>query len=123
MRQTGYAFNFQGHGVFTPDGRADGITDVDAHNKQLEAQEIERLKTAPEKVFLYVKVLEHGRADIHTWNGTVVGNAELGPKRQFRCFGPFPSIRRSVTVCLFGKWYHGWYFESSGDYCRLKRAV
>ena len=114
-----YAFEFQ-DAAFTPDGRID-TPNVADHNKQVEQDELGWLRTAPERVFLYVRTLEYGRANIITWLGTVVGNAELGPEREFPCFGGF-SIRRSVNVCLFGSWYYGWYYQSSGDYCRLKKA-
>lgn len=29
---------------------------------------------------------------------------------------------QAVTCRIFGVLYHGWYMESSGDYCRLKKA-
>lgn len=116
-----YAFEFRGVG-FKPDGSTIQPREIETHNKQLEKEELEWLKTGPQRIFVYVKEIDHGRALITTWLGTVIGNAMLGPKREFPCFGPFPSIRRSVEVCIFGMWYHGWYFQSSGNYCRLKRA-
>ncbi len=63
------------------------------------------------------------RWEVTTWLGTSVCTyVYVGPVRSFRCFGPFPSKRRAVTCYMFGKVYYGWYFESSGNYCRLRLA-
>jgi hypothetical protein len=116
-----YAFDFTGHGVFTPDGKAE-ISDVDAHNKQLESVEIEWLKTHPNNLFLYVKQSKPD-ADwsISTWLGTIVSTgATFGPRRNIG-FG-YHTYRRAVSARIFGVLYHGWYFESSGNYCRLRKA-
>ena len=74
-----YAFSFQNK-AYTPDGQVE-ITDVDAHNREQEQQEIAHLKTGPDRVFLYVK---HANAlkdfTITTWLGTRVGSDEhFGP--------------------------------------------
>ena len=116
----GYAFNFNGHGVFTPDGRTDEITDTRAHNLAVEQAEIEWLKTHPDKVFLYVK-LTPTNSDIHTWLGTSVATHVWIGNRVSSGFG-MHTYRRAVTCQIFGVLYHGWYMESSGDYCRLKKA-
>ena len=101
------------------------------YNRQLEEQEMAHIKTGPDNLFLYARITEIGspsyfsssRGTISTWPGTALDpNANFGPKRNFPCFGPFPSVRRAVTCRIYGVLYHGWYFESSGDYCRLKRS-
>lgn len=132
-----YGFNHQGRSFF-PDGAtpvAETQAQTDARNRETEAHEIEWLKTHPEKVFLYIQLLARQRdnvssisgaagfARVHTWLGTTLDpNAYVGPSREFPCFGPFPSRRRSVECVIFGARYVGWYFESSGDYCRLRKA-
>lgn len=119
----GYAFQFQGK-AFTPDGQIE-VADVEAHNRATEEREIASLKEHPERAFLYVKAhrplqpFEHGTADITTWPGTVLTTASLGPRASA---GRLHSYRRAVTCMLFGCKYVGWYFESSGNYCRLRRA-
>lgn len=45
-----YAFTFDEHGTFTPDGRADEITDVAAHNAELERAELAAWRAAPRSV-------------------------------------------------------------------------
>ena len=119
-----YAFDFQGK-VFTPDGRIDiDAAKVAEHNKKLEATELAWLKTGPDKVSLYVQdcysVLESTKPTITTFLGTIICTAVLGPKRYIG-FGR-NTYRRSVSCVMFGHQYHGWYMESSGDYCRLTRS-
>lgn len=104
-------------------------SDVDARNREIEAREIVWLRTGPDRVFLYVKEPPDRDNDprawyIQTWLGTVVSDAraEVGPSRSLPCFGPFPSKRRSIVCRIFGTRYVGWYFESSGDYCRLRKS-
>jgi hypothetical protein len=120
-----YAFNFKNHGTFTPSGKDDSIQDADAHNRELERAEIEMLKQHPDKLFLYVKHGTDGYPhSITTWLGTVVN--DFG--RQTPVFGNKVhvgfgySYRRSVDCVIFGVRYVGWYFESSGSYCRLRKA-
>ena len=116
-----YALEFQG-AAFTPEGKQP-IPDVKAHNQEVERQEIEWLKTGPDKVLLYVHftATELERPNIHTWLGTVVStHCYIGPRRQMG-FGRH-TYRRGVTCRIFGVLYHGWYMESSGDYCRLRKA-
>lgn len=131
-----YAFDFKDHGVFGPDGKLPiASTEVAMHNKEQETAEIAWLKTGPPNVFLYVK---HGaitgsawdswalpggatRIAINTWLGTSVGtHVYIGPRRNVG-FG-FHTYRRAVSCRIFGIQYHGWYMESSGQYCRLRRA-
>jgi hypothetical protein len=129
-----YALEFQGS-AFTPDGKQP-IPDMKAHNQEMEKLEIEWLKTGPDNVFLYVHLpkyvtpfmacgpntaTELERPNIHTLLGTVVSTyCYIGPRRQIG-FGRH-TYRRGVTARIFGVLYHGWYMESSGDYCRLRKA-
>lgn len=44
MKNMGYLFNFEGHGVFSPDGKVNiSPKEVDAHNKALAEAEIKGL--------------------------------------------------------------------------------
>lgn len=122
--------------------------DAAAYNKALETQELEHFKSGPERIMAYcVKVdttnktfadalskgwttetteRKHWQSSewhVQTWLGTDLGQAFLGDRAYsgFRSYHG-ASYRRSITVRIFGTLYHGWYFESSGDYCRLKRA-
>lgn len=117
---SGYLFAHDGT-TYDPAGRtAIAPTELQAHNLATEQAEIAWLQTGPDRCFLYVKSAPWR---IGTWLGTnVATHVEVGPARRFPCFGPFPSVRRSVTCRIFGTLYHGWYFESSGSYCRLKKA-
>ena len=136
-----YAIVHEGK-AFGPDGL---ITDTEGkpllaehaedYNRQVAEQELAWLKTAPDKVFLYVHLpkyvtasmscgpamaTELDRLAITTFLGTVLGVPWIGPRRHigYGCH----TYRRPVSVKLFGVQYHGWYMESSGDYCRLRKA-
>lgn len=121
-----YAFEHEGR-QYTPDGRIT-VPSTDDHNKQVEAAEIERIKTHPERLFLYVKHPANVPADcyhkdvaITTWLGTKVSETcVLGRRRQVG-FG-MHTYRRAVDCRIFGVRYVGWYMESSGNYCRLRKA-
>lgn len=130
--------------VFGPDGPitdVDGaalkVEDCEAYNKALEAQELAHLKHGPERTVLYIQKPDmecaHHMASaterkenmywgISTWLGTRVGNAWVGCRSHSGFQGYTRSYRRPVTVRIFGTLYHGWWFESSGEYVRLKRA-
>ncbi len=113
--------------------------DVDTYNRQLEASKLEWLKTGPEKCTLYIQrpdmectqhiagAIEHkGNMyyGVGTWLGTRVGNAWVGDRSisGFQGYYRGGTYRRPVTTRVFGTLYHGWWYESSGDYVRLKKA-
>ena len=130
-----YTFTHQSD-VFTPDGRIDLRPDqVDAFNREQEARELAMLQDHPDKVMLYCKLAPQRQdmarftptnsmtlsGSILTWSGTVLDQrAWFGPRRYIG-FG-HRTYRRAVTCTLFGVRYHGWYMESSGDYCRLTKS-
>lgn len=61
------------------------------------------------------------RVDIITWLGAPIAtHVYVGPRRNVG-FG-YHSYRRPVSCRIGGTLYHGWYYESSGCYCRLKKA-
>ena len=113
-----YAFTYQDK-VYFPNGLAPiPVDDVETRNRATEAQEIAQLKQAPERAFLYV-----GKAGITTWLGTVLDASPVfGARVTIRGFNGSYSTRRAATCCLFGVRYVGIYCESSGDYCRLRKA-
>lgn len=129
-----YAFQFNEHGTFTPSGKQD-IADAEAYNKQLEQIEIAQLMTHPDRLFLYVKMPDRTQyeidnritplsgAQITTWLGTVVSE-KCSVGTYYSCPGFYGqcSKRRPVNCTIFGVKYYGTYFESSGNYCRLRRA-
>ena len=57
--------------------------------------------------------------EVTTWTGQPLGNAWLGkPYRD-----NFGGTRQSITVhAINGAKYHGTYYKSSGDFCRLTRS-
>ncbi len=146
-----YAITREGKS-FGPDGLIQDMEgtplaaqDADAYNKALEAQELASIKTGPDKLFLYVKTVDtteeswqkalasgwtpetterkhwqSSRVDVGTWLGTRVSDwVSLGTKSYIGFGGAY---RRSVSCSIFGVKYHGWYMESSGDYCRLTKS-
>lgn len=115
----GYLITHQGDS-YAPNGKTDTKpADADAANRETERHEIEWLKTHPDKVFLYCK---HDPKSVHTWLGTSVAtHVYLGPKVNGGLFG-FRSYKRSVDCRIFGVRYVGWFYESAGDYCRLRKA-
>ena len=129
-----YAFTHESS-VFTPDGRVDIRPEqVDAYNREQEARDLAALQDHPDKAFLYVKLAPQRQdmarvtytnqmplsGSIQTWTGTVIdARAWFGPRRYIGYNGAY---RRAVTCTLFGVAYHGWFMESSGDYCRLTRS-
>lgn len=121
-----YAFTFQGK-TFLPDGRIDVVTISDEYNRQQEAQELESLRAGVDRAFLYVRKITTSKDGLsYQWNvttflGTVVCRHAYVGDRQYT-FGNRHVYRRPISACIFGRWYTGYYMESSGDYCRLKLA-
>ena len=114
-----YLFEHQGK-QFAPDGIV-SVGPVEKHNQDEEAKEIEWLKTHPEKLFLYVRTTPGWDWAITTWPGTTVSQwVQFGSKVRSG-FG-WHTYRRSVNCRIFGVRYVGWFFESSGNYCRLRKA-
>lgn len=60
---------------------------------------------------------------ITTWVGTSVAtHVAIGQRVNVGGIAGRHSYKRAVSCRIFGKQYHGWYYESAGDYCRLKLA-
>jgi hypothetical protein len=100
---------------------------VDSQNSITSAHEVyEWLQHPPTRYFAYVKVTRNaqgystGSGVLTTWTGDILGTVQLG--RRYSTGGFARSTRRSITVVgTNGVKYHGTYYESSGDYCRIKR--
>jgi len=130
----GYAFNFHGK-AYGPSGPIKdtagtplGTNDTDTYNKAVEVAEIASLKTAPDRLFLYVhRVPGEARPStwqIRTWPCTVVSTVcHVGPKSNAGGIAGRYTFKRSVECRIYGTRYVGWYYESAGDYCRLRKAV
>ena len=58
---------------------------------------------------------------IHTFLGTPVATHIVIGRKRHMGFG-FKSYRRAVDCRIFGTRYVGWFMESSGDYCKLRKA-
>jgi len=112
-----YAFQHQDT-CYGPNGRLDiDAAKADDYNKAQEQVELDWLKTSPDKVFLYVGANGH----LTTWLGTVISTEVQMGARAYVGFDRY-TYRRPLTALIFGTLYHGWYMESSGNYCRLKKA-
>lgn len=117
-----YAIEHQGK-AFTPDGRAD-IANVETNNQRVEREQLAELQAHPERAFLYVKhsgefpYWKH-TGSITLWTGVVLDpKAWIGDLRRDN----FGGKRAAIDCTIFGVRYTGWYFYSTGDYCRLKKA-
>ena len=129
---------------YNPDGGIGAITkeEVDRRNAESDDAFVEWLKSGPLKVTLYVTHPQkdtsercgnshHGDEEylykLTTWMGTVVAKGwccYVGDKAMVGFQGHYRggTYRRPVSARIFGVLYHGWYMESSGQYCRLKKA-
>jgi len=146
-----YVFT-HGEEHFSPEGAVSLTTSAHDHNLEVERQEIAHLQTAPDRVFLYVTestivksccrlAVKHGTGEagcpicrtrladmqkgpaITTWLGThIATHVELGPVYKIPAFGGWPSSRQSVRCRINGVQYHGTYYKSSGNYCRLQKS-
>lgn len=84
----------------------------------------EFIQNPPAAYFAYVKLHDRSgynmlncQAAITTWTGQLLGAAFLGKPYQDN----FGGTRQSVSMeAINGRRYHGTYYRSSGDYCRLK---
>ena len=87
----------------------------------LEVYEFNRDK--PARYFAYVKLDRESlpkavqSCTITTWTGDVLGRGSVGP----RTYDNFGGYRRHLSFYgTNGVYYHGWHYESSGDYCRFR---
>lgn len=127
-----YAIEHNGM-AYTPDDAVPDLKHVAEYNKALEEKELAWLQTHPEKITLYVRHsgwqgVKGSRRWSHsgqltTWLGTVIcERCWVGPQKRAGFQGNFGSTRAAIDAVIFGVRYVGWYFDSTGNYCRLRKA-
>jgi len=104
----GYLMNFNGRGIYSPNGKVD-ITpeDCEAHNKALSQAEIDALDNNCE-VGMHGTLYWSPPGGVHTWIGTRVADYELNPKRTH------------ITFCRNGKVFTG-RMQKDSDCFNFKR--
>ena len=118
---------FPGRNGFTPMDiemvLASAGIDAAPTNEERSAVEVyEFMRDKPVKYFAYVNTNERqpGLGQVTTWTGDLLGACSFG--REYR--DKFGGKRVPITVHgINGLTYHGTYFKSAGDYCRLKASV
>lgn len=128
-----YLFTHEGQ-AYAPSGRVELSSGTpDERNRATEKLELAWLQTAPERVFLYVfdavgkaatdTSIWYGRWRIGTWLGTLLDeHAYFGRSVPVGGIAGRYARKRSVECRIFGVRYVGWYYETAGDYCRLRKA-
>lgn len=134
-----YGFTHEGK-MYTSDGEMPVTTTAETtaqHNRVVEANEIQWLKSWPEKLFLYVMIPRDGQVysftsfsqslmlsvGITTWLGTVVSTScYIGPRKPVGGIAGRYAYKRAIDCRIYGCRYVGWFYESAGDYCRLRKA-
>lgn len=125
-----YAFDFAGHGAFTPDGRLPDGTDIAAHNAAVEAAELAHIATSPEEIIAYVGAKlgdgmgcdRHGptsRRALTNWLGTKIGTCYLSSSWPVRT--RIGSRMYQIWATVNGVAYTGRGF-GEGMIVRLRRA-
>jgi hypothetical protein len=127
---TRHGFHHEGRTYF-PDGAAplaESPAECDARNRKQAAQEVEafRVRTA-DRVFAYWRDARpddpRSRAEITTWNGAHLARV-VWQGRPYHC----PAFGRQSTRINFtaqgidGRTWYGTYYQSSGDYVRMRAA-
>lgn len=123
-----YAFQFDGHGTFTPDGRTDSIGDVAAHNAEVEQQELAIWAEQPERWQVYVSApLRNPQitasdvlgGQVTTWTGF-----PLGRITKVRVF--MNNLGKRITAIRFrgtnGAEYYGRYGADWSELCRVRKV-
>jgi hypothetical protein len=88
-------------------------------HSEISAIEIyEFINDPPDRYFAYIKEPEIGNmGEMTTWTGEKLGNALLWNTWRSN----FGDTRVSIDVWgINGIKYHGFYYKSAGDYCRIK---
>jgi hypothetical protein len=109
----GYAFAFNGQ-AFTPEGKAE-IPDPDAHNRALEASELEHWATCPDRFHCYVTT---GRPTVSTWLGAPLGNIIRSTSYRNNLGA---AIRHVTIRGTNGACYHGSFGPDWSQFCRIRK--
>jgi len=98
-----------------------GVALSNEETRELELFEFER--DAPEHLFCYV-TRRDGAWQCGTFAGGSYGRVTVGYSYKVPGFYCRPSTRRSVTLHAINGWiYAGTFYESAGDYARLRRTL
>ena len=118
-----YIVDFGEKGKFTPDKRVGDSIDVEAHNNQVEREELEGWNTAPSRWGGYIKLtndpMVRASITLTTWRGHVLGTGKITGEYRNN-FGA--RIRCVVIRGTNGYEYSGRYGYDGGDFIRLKRG-
>ncbi len=96
--------------------RTAGITSSPTNEERSVVEVYEFVNDPPDRYFAYIN--EKTRT-CNTWMGDKLG--EVGFGRAYR--SNMGDIRVPITVYgINGKKYHGYYYKSAGDYCRIRLA-
>lgn len=111
-----YAFNFDGHGVFTPDGKTNLTpAQAEAHNAKLVEGELSLWATKPDTFAAYVVGKE-----IQLWSGQKIG--DIARLVTFRT-----NISRNMVAITMrgtnGATYHGRYGADWSQLIRLRKST
>lgn len=111
-----YAFNFDGHGVFTPSGKTTMTPqEAEAYNAALEANELSQWSQKPERWSVYVDKSE----TVKTWLGTPLGT--ILERNRYR-----GNIARNMTSIRFrgtnGAVYYGRFGSDWSQLCNVRKV-
>jgi len=112
----GYIFQFTGHGAFAPHGRVEMTPDqIEAHNAQLERQELAAWAEKPTTFNAYVST----DSSVTTWRGTKLGHIVYRS-----CYRHNFGIRfEAITVRgNNGAIYHGRYSMDNQQIVHLRKS-
>lgn len=111
-----YAYNFEGHGVFTPDGKTK-MTPQEAndYNAKLETAEFEAWSQKPDRWSVYVD----NSMTVHTWLGTPLGTIIKRNKYRGNIAHNMTSIRFRGTN---GAVYYGRFGSDWSQLCNVRKA-
>ncbi|MHA2094589.1 MAG: hypothetical protein ACW98F_08170 [Candidatus Hodarchaeales archaeon] len=107
----------KGANCITPEMSAQ-LPESPKHNEISAIEVYEFINDPPDRYFAYINEPEIGNmGEMTTWTGEKLGNALLWNTWQSN----FGDTRVSIDVWgINGKKYHGFYYKSAGDYCRVK---
>jgi hypothetical protein len=115
-----YAYEFKGHGVYTPNGKSElESKDVEAYNNAIETAELDAWMKQPDRWQVYITKLADGYHHATTFLGR-----DLGVIREHRSFQT--NISRNMVAIRFkgtnGATYYGRYGADWKQLCRVRKA-
>ena len=116
-----YAFNFQNHGVYTPDGKSELTPeDVETYNNAVEAAELAEWIKQPDRWQVYItKNKNNGEWQATNFLGRILGHSVK--RKSFRT-----NLSRNMVAVSFrgtnGANYHGRYGADWSQLCRIRKS-